>query len=529
MLNWLNSKPDKTSSPPSNLQLDEEALAMEHIRETYSQLKELSSTIDARHPSVAMILAAGHGKRIKSEKSKMLHNIWGVPTVTRVANAAREGLGTDNLILVVGIKALEVAQALGKANGRVFEYQSEQHGTGDAVRVGLLALPNSGYNGAVYVFPGDMGLLNREAVRDFRNDFEKNMCDMIVLTADYQGDPAANYYGRILRVPAQDVDGRPSGNDHGKVIEIREHRDILEMRPDKPYRVEYNHRVYSFTQEELLKLPEFNTGVYAFMAQPLIRYVKTLQTDNAQGELYVTDLISIFNKNGLTVRASRAKDSSTVLGFNNKSVLKEMEKIARDKAYDRLKDLIMIEDKDDFFIADEVIDEIIDMDKTRAPLDIEIGKGVHLGPSVKLNKGVVIKSRARLEGNIVLGEHVTIHENVSLSTYPHQTLRIGRNSEILQGDIVKGNLTIGENCRIESSVNMTGADEYPTRIGNNVLIKGTSYIFGTIIEDDVWVEHSVLKCKFVERTVRKDGTVQPVKWVLPLPEGLDSLHSLEQK
>ena len=502
---------------------------MEQIREIHSQLKELSSKIDGQQSCVAMILAAGHGKRIKSEKSKMLHGIWGMPTVTRVANAARDGLGTNNLILVVGIKALEVAQALGKADGRVFEYQGNQRGTGDAVRVGLQALPSANYNGAIYIFPGDMGLLNREAVRDFRVDFEKNPCDMIVLTADYQGDPAQNYYGRIIRVPGRDVEGKSSGDDQGKVIEIREHRDILAMSPDIPYRAEYNRRVYSFTRDELLNLPEFNTGVYAFMAPPLVRYIETLQTNNVQGELYITDLIGIFNQNALTVRASRAKDSSTVLGFNNKSVLKVMERIAREKAYERLKDLITIDDKDDFFIADEVIDQIIEMDKASAPLDIEIGKGVHIGPGVKLNKGVIIKSRARLEGNIVLGENVKIHENVSLSTYPHQTLRLGRNSEILQGDIVKGNLTIGENCRIESSVNMTGADEFPTRIGNNVLIKGTSYIFGTIIEDDIWVEHSVLKCKYVERTVRKDGAVQPVRWVLPLPEGLDSLHSLEKK
>jgi bifunctional UDP-N-acetylglucosamine pyrophosphorylase/glucosamine-1-phosphate N-acetyltransferase len=501
----------------------------EGIRETVIQLEALSSNINVHEPAVAVILAAGHGKRIRSEKSKMLHHIWGVPTVTRVATAARDGLGTTNSIIVVGIKAVEVAQALGKAEQRVFVYQADQRGTGDAVRVGLQALPRANYNGAVYVFPGDMGLLNREAVRDFRDDFEKHPCDMIVLTADYQGNPEQNYYGRIIRVPERDVDGRPSGDDFGKVIEIREHRDILALSPDKPYRVQYNHRTYSFTREELLTLREFNTGVYAFKAAPLIRLIETLQPDNAQGELYVTDLIAVFNQHGMTVRASRAKDASTVLGFNNRSVLKEMEKIAREKAYDRLKDIITIDDKDDFFIADEVIEQILEMDRTSAPLDIEIGKGVHIGASVKLNKGVIIKSRAFLDGNIILGENVKIHENVTLSTYPHQTLRIGQNSEILQGDIVKGNLTIGENCRIESSVNMTGSDEYPTRLGNNVLIKGTSYIFGSIIDDDIWIEHSVLKCKYVERTVRKDGTIQPIRWVLPLPEGLDSLHSLEKK
>ncbi|MDZ7302480.1 MAG: NTP transferase domain-containing protein [candidate division KSB1 bacterium] len=499
------------------------------MRETIAQLEALSSQINKQDPLVAMILAAGHGKRIRSEKSKMLHNIWGIPTVTRVANAARDGLGTSNQIIVVGIKAVEVAQALGKNEHRVFVYQPEQRGTGDAVRVGLHALAVADYDGAIFVFPGDMGLLNREAVRGFRDDFEKYPCDMIVLTAEYQGNVEQNYYGRIIRVPERDTEGRSSGDDFGKVIEIKEHRDILAMPPDKSYQVQYNRRLYNFTREELLNLREFNTGVYAFKSGPLMHFIETLQPDNVQEELYITDLIAIFNKNGLTVRAARAKDPNTVLGFNNKSVLKEMEKIARENAYAQLKDIIMIEDKDDFFIADEVIEQILELDKTHAPLDIEIGKGVSIGPGVKLNKGVVIKKRAVLDGNIVLGENVKIHENVSLSTYPHQTLRIGRNSEILQGDIVKGNLTIGENCRIESSVNMTGSDEFPIRIGNNVLIKGTSYIFGSIIEDDIWIEHSVLKYKYVERTVRKDGSVQPIKWVLPAPEGLDSIHSLEKK
>jgi bifunctional UDP-N-acetylglucosamine pyrophosphorylase/glucosamine-1-phosphate N-acetyltransferase len=64
------------------------------------------------------------------------------------------------------------------------------------------------------------------------------------------------------------------------------------------------------------------------------------------------------------------------------------------------------------------------MDKTSAPLDIEIGKGVHIGPTFNSTKASSSKPRA-LEGHVVLGENVKIHENVSLSTYPHQTLRIG--------------------------------------------------------------------------------------------------------
>ncbi|MDQ7065775.1 MAG: NTP transferase domain-containing protein [candidate division KSB1 bacterium] len=500
----------------------------ENVREIQSHLQELSDRLNLNDDRVAIILAAGHGKRIKSETPKMLHKVWGVPTVLRVATAARKGLNTPNQVIVVGIKAVEVATASGKEKHRVFVYQSEQRGTGHAVKIALDAAGLNDYNGTVFIFPGDVGLLSADVVREFAEAFNEKPCDMMVLTSTYKGDPEYNYYGRIVRVPETDVDGRPAGDDAGKVIEIKEHKDILSLNDDEPYITTYNGRKYAFSREELLNIREFNTGVYAFRARPLHEHINSLREDNVQGELYITDLIAIFNRSGLTVRAAVTQDEHSVLGFNVKSVLKEMEIIARHAAYEKLKDIITIVDRDDFFIADEVIDQILEMDEKEGPLDIAIGKGVYIGPNVRLNKGVIIKNHANLDGNIVLGDHVVIHEGVHLSTYPHQTLRIGARSEILKGDIIKGNLTIGENCRIESSVNMTGSDEYPTRIGNNVLIKGTSYIFGCIIEDDIWIEHSVLKCKYVERTVRKDGTIQPIRWVIPQPQGLDSIHPLDK-
>jgi len=503
-------------------------MTQESLAEVTTALKNLSSKIDPQQPHLAIILAAGHGKRIRSERSKMLHQIWGVPTVARVAQAARDGLGCTNQIIVVGIKALEVVETLGRGTHRAFVYQQQQNGTGDAVRVGLQALPSGKYDGNIFIFPGDMGLLNGDAVKNFREEFERNHCDMMALTAGYQDDPRTNYYGRILRVPEKDIAGNSSGDDFGKVIEIKEHKDIQAVRADKPYVVTYHDRRYRFSREPLLAIPEFNTGVYAFKAAPLIKHVTELAADNVQGELYITDLIAIFNRHRLAVKAAWAHDSSTVLGFNNKSVLKEMEVIAREKAYDRLKDIITIDDREDFFMADEVIEQIIDMDAKEAPLDIFIGKGVHIGLHVKLAKGATIKRRAFMDGNVVFGEKVIIHENVTLSTYAGQEMKIGRLTQIFQGDIIKGNVTIGERCQIESGVNLTGSDEFPVIIGNNVLIKGTSYIFGSVIESGIWIEHSVLKNKYVERTVRKDGAVQPVRYVLPLPEGLDSIHDLPE-
>jgi len=103
---------------------------------------------------------------------------------------------------------------------------------------------------------------------------------------------------------------------------------------------------------------------------------------------------------------------------------------------------------------------------------------------------------------------------------------IGDNSEVLWGDIIKGNIRIGKNTRIESSVNMTGSDEYPLMIGDNVTIKGTSYLFGSVIDNDLFIEHSILIKKNVDRVVMKNGEVKQIRFFLPPPEGIDSISDL---
>lgn len=499
---------------------------MENIQNT---INEYSEHLNPSSNEAAIILAAGHGKRIKSNVSKMLHKIWGEPTALRVHRAASQGLENANIVIVVGIKADDVIKTIGKHKQTAFVFQEFQNGTGDAVRVSLEPLKKISFNGDVYIFPGDMGLLNKETVKKFKEDFKNLNCDMLVMTGIYEGDYKKNYYGRIIRVPSKDKFGNNAGEDVGSVIEIIEQKDILNLRDDIPYEVNYNGKIYSFSKEDLLRTPEFNAGVYAVKFNSLAKYIYEITNNNVQGEIYITDLIAIFNKNGLKVKAVSPDDHNVVLGFNVKSVLKEMEAIARQKAYDKLKDIIEIDDPDDFFIADEVIEQILEMDKAGIPLDIKIGKGVYIGKNVKLNYGVELKKNVYVDGNVIFGKNVKIWENALLSTFPHQKFIIGDNVEILWGDIIKGNIIIGENSRIESSVNMTGSDEYPLRIGKNVLIKGTSYLFGTIVEDDVHIEHSVLIKKRVERTLKKDGTVRPVKFYLPMPEGVDSVTDINEK
>ncbi|MDP6700482.1 MAG: NTP transferase domain-containing protein [Candidatus Latescibacteria bacterium] len=494
-------------------------------------LSALNSPIDGAVPRIGIVLAAGHGKRIRSETSKMLHEIWGRPTGLRVAQAVQQGLDSPNQIIVVGIKGTAVAQATGARPGRVFAYQENPvlglpAGTGDAVRVGLQSFAAAEHDRDVYIFLGDMGLLTEKVVAQFRQSFEGDPCDMMVLTSLYSGPATTNYYGRIVRVPASDAKGHPSGVDCDKVIEIREHKDILDLDPGDPYRAVYNGRTYAFTQRELLETREINTGVFAFKEAALRTYIQQIDTDNAQGELMLTDLVEIFNRHRLVVRAAVAESEEEILAFNKKSVWRHMQAIARRWAYDKLKDTITIVDETDFFIADEVIEQILSMDKDRGPLDIVIGRGVHIGPAVQLNRRVSIGDRSLLSGHLILGEGVHIGVGVELSAYPGQTLVLSDSVEVLSRNIIKGNLQIGAHSRIESGVIMTGSDEHPMRIGARATIKGTSYLYGCLVDDDLLIEHSVIKCKRVEQVKRRDGTVQPVRYVLPQPEGLDSISDL---
>jgi len=491
----------------------------------------LSAAISPASPRVGIVLAAGHGKRIRSDTSKMLHEIWGKPTVVRVADAVEAGLDSPSQIIVVGIKAAQVAAQAGTRDGRVFAYQESPvlglpGGTGDAVRVALRHLPEGGPDRGIYVFPGDMGLLSGEVVSQFRREFESTGADMMVLTGMYSGPTEENYYGRIVRVPETDEAGRSSGEDAGRVIAIKEHRDILGIEPGASQVLTYRGRDYDFSRDDLLALREINTLVVAFREQALRRHIADMGTDNAQGELMLTDLVEIFNRNGLVVQAVPAASEEDILAFNVKSVWRQMEALAMRRAHERLKDIVTVVDDEDFFVADDVIAHIEELDRRCGPLDIVIGQGVHVGPGVRLDRRVELGPRCLLTGNIELGSGVSLGPGVQLSTYPSQRMVIEEGVEVLSRNIFKGNLRIGRDSRIESRVIMTGSDAHPLRLGQRVTVKGSSYLYGCHVDDDLLIEHSVIKMRHVQRVTRRDGSFQPIRYVLPPPEGLDSIAPL---
>lgn len=480
-----------------------------------SVLDHYSDKLNKSLPELSVILAAGHGKRIKSERSKMLHEIWGKPSVWRVCSAAVGGLGSDNQIIVLGKKALDVVQALGKRKNRIFIFQMGQNGTGDAVRTALDYSGTAGYRGDVYIFPGDLGLLTHHTVQQFKNYFRTSNCDMLVMTGYYGGKIEENYYGRIVK-----------SSESGEVIEIKEHKDILAMNEASVYRTVFRGKKETFTRDELLNIREFNAGVYALKIDSLKRYISAIRPNNVQKEIYITDLIKIFNDNGLSVCSSPVTNNSLVVAFNVKSVLKRMEATFRSMVYEELKDIITIDDADDFFIAEETIRNIMDMDKKYRSLDIRVGKGAYIGPAIRINRGLTVGRNAILTGNVCMGKNVKIDESVMLSTYVDQTIEIGDGSHIYRNNVIQGSVRMGKNVLIETGVRITGSSEEPVVIGDNVQIKGMTYIFGSIIENDILIEHSILKSRHVERVTKKNGEIQPIKYILPHPEGLDSISDI---
>ena len=487
---------------------------MTENKDIEKKIKELSSNFSDSN-ALVIILAAGHGKRIKSSTSKMLHTIWGVPSVERVHLACKKGIENTNTAIVVGIKALDVAKAIGTTDATQFVYQSEQLGTGHAVQVALnnIDIKNIKY---CYIIYADMGLMDYKTINEFHSTFTNSNSDMIVMTSLYEGNIENNCYGRILRVP------------NGNVLGCMEHKDILAMKSDENISINYKKENFSFKRDELLyEVDEYNAGVYGFKMEYLSKFINEIKSNNAQNEIYLTDMIEIFVQNNLTISTYTPEDSKVVLGFNDKTVLKEMEGIARESIYERLKNIITIHDRDDFFIDENVVEYILELEKEGRPLDIMIGKGSFIGKGVKPNYGSTFDHLSRVKGDVSLGENVYIGENVLVQCVEGQTLRLDDNVEVYRGNQIRGNVSIGACSILERGVNITGSDEHPTKIGKNVLIKGISYLYGSVIEDNVYIEHCIFYYSKIEEKYDSNGDIIKCRFIRPKPEGLEVVKNLE--
>ena len=233
---------------------------------------------------VAIILAAGHGKRMKSELPKVLHPVCGRPLVSYVIEAAR-GAGARTILVVVGHGGEAVRMALGDEPDVRFAVQERQLGTGDAVRACRPGL--EGYRGPALVLVGDEPLLRPEPLATLLDRQRVEAAGCLLGTAILP-DPTG--FGRIIR----DAEGR--------------FRAIVEQKDATP-------------DERAVR--EVNPSCYVFDLPDLWDALDRLDTGNAQGEYYLTDAPRILMEMGRTVLAEPALDALDVLGINTRAHLAE--------------------------------------------------------------------------------------------------------------------------------------------------------------------------------------------------------------
>ncbi|MBN2171088.1 MAG: NTP transferase domain-containing protein [Candidatus Krumholzibacteriota bacterium] len=235
----------------------------------------------------AVILAAGKGTRMKSDRPKVMHVLAGRELVRWVIAAARAA-GLDPVILVVGHQAESVREALADEAGLRFVLQAEQLGTGHAVQMAAPALEGRG--GEVVILAGDVPLIRAETLRALVDHHRARGAAATVLTAELD-DPAG--YGRILRDAA------------GNVAAIREHRDAS-------------------AAERAVR--EVNSGIYCFRVDALLAALRELRADNDQAEYYLTDTLAILREAGEVVAARLCGDPVEIAGVNDRAQLASMER-----------------------------------------------------------------------------------------------------------------------------------------------------------------------------------------------------------
>jgi len=378
----------------------------------------------------AIILAAGKGSRMKSSLYKVLHPVAGKPMVEHVLEQI-EPLNTTEIVTVVGFGAEKVQEQLGERSK--YALQTEQLGTGHAVLATADLLKDK--EGTTLVICGDTPLLTEETLTKLVNHHEQLNAKATILSAVAED---ATGYGRIIR------------NEENLVEKIVEQKDASEAE---------------------LAVKEFNTGTYCFDNQSLFDALSQVGNDNAQGEYYLPDVISILKQQGEVVTAFIMDSEEESMGVNDRVALAKANQLMT----------MRINEK---HMRNGV--SFIDPSHTYIESDVTIGADSIIEPGVMIKGNSVIGENCLIRSNsTIIDSRIGDSVEVKSSTIQQATIGnhtdVGPNAHIRPNSVLKNHVHIGNFVEIKNATIDDGSKVgHLSYVGDATLGKNINVGCGTV-------------------------------------------------
>lgn len=370
-----------------------------------------------------VVLAAGGGTRMKSRRSKLLHEVCGRSMLSYAVSAAA-ALNPNHLVVVVGHQRIQVAEHLESLNQTVTTaVQDQQLGTGHAVACGLAGLPE--FDGEVVVTYGDVPLLTGETLQKLLGVHRAEGNSATVLTAEVD-DPSG--YGRIIRI-------------EGKVVGIVEDRDA---------------------DDRQRTIREINSGIYVFDAATLRTALGQLGTDNAQGEQYLTDVLRFAHDQGRRVGAMVTDDVWQTEGVNDRVQLARMNEELNRRIIDR-------------WMREGVT--VVDPRTTWVDIDVDLAQDVTLLPGTMLHGATTVGVGARIGPDTTLTDVEVGAEAEVIRTHGSLAI-IGEGATVGPFSYLRPGTQLGTGGKIGAFVETKNAS-----IGEGSKVPHLAYVGDAVIEE----------------------------------------------
>jgi bifunctional UDP-N-acetylglucosamine pyrophosphorylase/glucosamine-1-phosphate N-acetyltransferase len=400
-------------------------------------------------PIHIVVLAAGKGTRMKSELPKALHPIAGQSLIDRVLDAAQV-LNPVSTILVVGHAADQVKTHLERRPGVKFALQEPQLGTGHALLQTEPLL--RGQTGTVVLLSGDVPLLTSRTLRGLVDTHTEAKAAATVLTAEVERPYG---YGRIVR-------------NNGRISRIVEERDATPAQRE---------------------LREINSGIYAFDLEPLFEALRAINSENAQGEYYLPDLVSIYRKQKRAVTTFTIANAVEIRGINSRTELAEVSKMVRQQ-------------KNEELMAAGVT--IVDPATTYIDSDVEVGADTVIHPCVFLERGTRIGAACEIHAgsrivNSTIGDRALIRNHSVITDS-----KVAAGASIGPFAHLRPGADVGENAHVGNFVELK-----KTQLGAGSKANHLAYLGDSTIGANVNVGAGTITCNYDGRakhqTTIEDG------------------------